>query len=404
MAPYEHHLNSPQPRLLDGETCKCGSMIICRADFDKESRQARKYGKVSCAFKSQCFDRVVSGEPTEEEEKILKARAESRRKMLDCQLKRCTNGAEGSHQCPYMACKSCCNGQRKLCLTHNDHEVLKVDSQAEGFSGLPAEIWSVKGTPIASGGFAEVYHGRWGSQEVAIKTMKTQDEDSLTLRRNQNELGVWREADHPNLVPLLATIDRDGLKSIVTPFYNNGDLMKYLKLVRYRLLVGAAEGLRYLHDTKNTAHGDLSMGNILVSDSGSGLLSDFGLAVPPSRTGYTTSEGQNGCPQYKAPECFISDRSVSPKARTPASDMWAFGTIIVQVLSDRRPYGGRTAIQKMVEEGRVPFDDDEINSCQMRPDLRDVVRACFNQVPQARPSIGLILEELEKSRRSVANR
>ena len=75
-----------------------------------------------CAFKSQCFDRVVSGEPTEEEEKILKARAESRRKMLDCQLKRCTNGTEGSHQCPYMACKSCCKGQKKLCLTHNERE------------------------------------------------------------------------------------------------------------------------------------------------------------------------------------------------------------------------------------------------------------------------------------------
>ena len=58
----------------------------------------------------------------------------------------------------------------------------------------------------------------------------------------------------------------------------------------------------------------------------------------------------------------------------------------------------------MVEKGRLPFDDDEINSCQMRPDLRNVVRACFNQEPQARPSISLILEELEKSRRFVADR
>ena len=69
------------------------------------------------------------------------------------------------------------------------------------------------------------------------------DEDSLTLRRNQNELGVWREADHPNLVPLLATIDKGGLKSIVTPFYNNGDLMKYLKLVRYHLVSVVCTGI-----------------------------------------------------------------------------------------------------------------------------------------------------------------
>ncbi len=66
---------------------------------------------------------------------------------------------------------------------------------------------------------------------------------TTTLRRNQNELGVWREADHPNLVPLLATIDKGGLKSMVTPFYNNGDLTKYLRpndgLVLRHHLVGA---------------------------------------------------------------------------------------------------------------------------------------------------------------------
>ncbi len=51
----------------------------------------------------------------------------------------------------------------------------------------------------------------------------------ITTRRNQNELGVWKEVDHPNLVPLWATIDKGGLKSMVTPFYKHGDLMKYLK-------------------------------------------------------------------------------------------------------------------------------------------------------------------------------
>src|SRR5260370_35790273 len=118
---------------------------------------------------------------------------------------------------------------------------------------------------------------------------------ATTLRRNQNELGVWTQADHPNLVPRLATIDKGGLKSLIMPFYKDGDLETFLhslkrkeKLnslerndkVRYHLvrvictsifkwneliapssfqLIGAAEGLKYLHDTKETAHGDLYM-------------------------------------------------------------------------------------------------------------------------------------------------
>src|SRR5258705_538174 len=79
---------------------------------------------LQCAFKSQCFSLVVLDALTDEEKKILDSNAASRRKMLDCRLKRlgCNSLATASQQCPYIACKPCCQEQKKLCLTHGERE------------------------------------------------------------------------------------------------------------------------------------------------------------------------------------------------------------------------------------------------------------------------------------------
>jgi len=99
---------------------------------------------------------------------------------------------------------------------------------------------------------------------------------------------------------------------------------------------------------------------------------------------------------YKAPECFARDPRVSLKARTPASDIWAFGIIIVQVLWGLQPYEGKIGseiICKRLKEGGGPFDVDD------RTELRKMISACFNQAPEHRPSIGSVLKELKESHR-----
>ncbi|KAF8344061.1 kinase-like domain-containing protein [Cantharellus anzutake] len=406
---YQRHLNGSQPRLFDGDTCECGSMILCLADPNAGGKP-RQYGRVCCAFKAQCFSLVIKGEPTEDEKRILKENAAARQaNKATCPHARPGCTKEGNRQCPYDACKTCCGKLKKLCLAHGKYNQASPDWKAEGLSdGLPSQIWYVTGQPIGSGGFAEIYHGRWGLKEVAIK--KPIPQDPQTPKRIENELDVWKKVQHPKLVPLLATIDGSGLASMVTPFYRNGNLGAYLSQTevglehRYRLLADVAEGLKYLHCTKNgTAHGDLSMGNILVADDGYALLTDFGLALPPGgRTGYSTSGNEHGCTAYKAPECFEpaepqEAKVAGLKARTPASDMWAFGIIIVQVLSNQSPWEGAkpAAIFTKIEKGLKPFTDAAIDRCQMPTKLKSQVRACFNKDPKERPIISELLHELK---------
>jgi len=56
-------------------------------------------------------------------------------------------------------------------------ERLTPDWRAEKYSdGLPVEIWCVKNSPIAEGGFAQIDHGRWGHHEVCREQRSSSSE------------------------------------------------------------------------------------------------------------------------------------------------------------------------------------------------------------------------------------
>jgi serine/threonine protein kinase len=88
-------------------------------------------------------------------------------------------------------------------------------------------------------------------------------------------------------------------------------------------LYGTASAIAYLHD-RELIHGDIKAANVLVSDHGEALLTDFGLAKLSSGTTSTALSGA-GTTRWQSPELYEG----SPKSRE--SDIYAYAMLIVEV-------------------------------------------------------------------------
>ncbi|KAG8924861.1 hypothetical protein FRC02_010143 [Tulasnella sp. 418] len=99
-----------------------------------------------------------------------------------------------------------------------------------------------QGRQITWGNYSDVWHGTLlkddGKAEVAIKALrvrhstnrisKTPNEERL-YKRFYREALLWAKLRHPNVTPLLGyTLDPDGVPSLVSPWYPNGNLIEYL--------------------------------------------------------------------------------------------------------------------------------------------------------------------------------
>ncbi|KAF9228878.1 kinase-like protein [Gyrodon lividus] len=211
--------------------------------------------------------------------------------------------------------------------------------------------------PIAYGGWSDIWKCilKQDSQsyEVAVKSIRSHILDDDDMRKKskklRRELKVWARLKHENIIPLLGIATGFGpFTALVCPWMANGTLTSYLEHNgeqlslhdRLELLRDAAAGLGYLHSC-SVVHGDLTGSNILVAASGRAQLSDFGLSsivVEFQGTSYLSSS-VNGTTRWAAPEIFtMQDDESSVWVPTEQSDIYSFGSIILQVLSGEVPY------------------------------------------------------------------
>ncbi|EJD35782.1 kinase-like protein, partial [Auricularia subglabra TFB-10046 SS5] len=103
-------------------------------------------------------------------------------------------------------------------------------------------------------------------------------------------------------------------------------------------LLQVSDAVGYLHESLRIVHGDLKCENVLVSDDGHALLTDFGLSTfidkPESENTTNTLIREFNTLRFAAPEILRgAARSASGRIRskTQESDVYAFGMLILQV-------------------------------------------------------------------------
>lgn len=124
--------------------------------------------------------------------------------------------------------------------------------------------------PIKMGGFADVFLGHHKGKRVAIKRLRITSESDRTLLYSKlcKEALVWRQLQHPNIVPFRGvdqrTFQRTHHICIVSEWMDKGSLRDLLKedtdviqQHRNKWLHDICSGLDYLHSLK-VVHGDLN--------------------------------------------------------------------------------------------------------------------------------------------------
>lgn len=193
---------------------------------------------------------------------------------------------------------------------------------------------------IGEGGYAEVYLGKLEDGNfVAIKRLTRGNPEEMTADF-LSELGIIVHVDHPNIARLIGYGVEGGM-FLVLQLSPHGSLSSILygpreKLdwnLRYRIALGTAEGLRYLHEgcQRRIIHKDIKASNILLSEDFEPQISDFGLAkwLPDQWTHHTVSkvEGTFG---YLPPEFFMHG-IVDEK-----TDVYAYGVLLLELITGRQ--------------------------------------------------------------------
>ncbi|KAF7373269.1 Kinase-like protein [Mycena sanguinolenta] len=239
---------------------------------------------------------------------------------------------------------------------------------SESCDRLPSSLFvvGVEGRdehPTSGGGFGDIYRASYCGQRVALKRMRYFLHSS-DLRRIRSkfcrEALLWKNLHHPHILPFLG-IDADsfpGFLSMVSLWMEHGTVINYLKTYGFanvdKLLYEIAQGLAYLH-SHNIVHGDLRGSNILIKEDWTACLNDFGLSIFSDATA-TISTNRAGSLYWMAPELLDPDRFNLKFERTPATDVYAFGCVCVELYTTRPPFSdvSETAALLKVLNGERP--------------------------------------------------
>ncbi|HRQ40646.1 MAG TPA: protein kinase [Chloroflexota bacterium] len=199
---------------------------------------------------------------------------------------------------------------------------------------------------VGSGGMAVVYKAQDLAlgRIVAIKMLQ----ESLTsdegfLRRFQREAHAAANLTHPNIVTVhdigqdghryyivMEYVDGRTLKQLIRQYAADGRLMPVNRVLD--LTVQICNGVGYAHRA-NLVHCDVKPQNILVTRDEQVKVADFGIARAMSQaTQQLTTDQVWGTPQYFSPE------QAAGEIPTPASDVYAIGILMFEMLTGRLPF------------------------------------------------------------------
>ena len=199
---------------------------------------------------------------------------------------------------------------------------------------------------IGHGGMGTVYlaeraDGQYRKQ-VAIKLVSPHLGTEEVLRRFRNERQVEASLDHPNIARLLdGGTTEDGLPYLVMEYVEGMridrwcDSRKLPVRDRLKLFRQVCAAVQSAHE-REIIHRDLKPGNILVTAEGTPKLLDFGIAKVLNRDLSDAAETTIGAgpmtPEYASPEQVRGERV------GPASDIYALGVVLYQLLTGQLPY------------------------------------------------------------------
>jgi serine/threonine-protein kinase len=202
---------------------------------------------------------------------------------------------------------------------------------------------------IGRGGMSSVYLA-WDhalERKVAIKVLAPEFETEVEDReRFRREARIAADLFHPNIVPVYASEQRNGLTFVVMHYVAGPSLAARLESAgaltvqeSVEILVGLSRALDAVHRI-GVVHRDIKPDNVLLDEiSGRPLLTDFGVATV-STSEHSRSEVAKalGTPHYMSPEQALGEQAADGR-----SDLYSLGVMGFRMLAGRLPFKGGSA-------------------------------------------------------------
>ncbi len=197
------------------------------------------------------------------------------------------------------------------------------------------------------------------AHDVALKIIKRGMDTDAVVRRFRTERQILADLTHPQIARLLdGGTTEDGRPYLVMEYVDGQPITTYADAqrldvaARLQLFCKVCAAVAYAHQHL-VVHRDIKPSNVLVAASGEPKLLDFGLAKILDVDGgaLDTDTGHRWLtPEFASPEQLRGDRV------TTASDVYALGVLLYELLSGERPFGRRAA--RGTELVRAICDDD----------------------------------------------
>jgi Tol biopolymer transport system component len=232
-------------------------------------------------------------------------------------------------------------------------------SVAIGMRVGPHEILS----SLGAGGMGEVYRARDTklNRDVAIKVLlPAVANDPDRLARFSREAQVLASLNHPNIAAIYGIEETGGVTALVMELVDGEDLSQ--RIARGPIPLDEAlpiarqiaEALEAAHD-HGIIHRDLKPANIKVRPDGTVKVLDFGLAkaipqAPGPKSQAHDNLANSPTLSIHATEAgiilgtaaYMSPEQAAGKSVDKRSDLWAFGVVLLEMLTGRRPFKGET--------------------------------------------------------------
>lgn len=278
---------------------------------------------------------------------------------------------------------------------HLLHELRQAISAIDCFDKLDRatrRLPQIPGCQIAgtlgSGGMGLVYlaHETTLDRKVAVKVLHGGPlAHPVNRRRFALEAKVVAQLEHENIVRLYRAGESDGLPYLVVEYLSGGTLHDDWSIQRpapldvARTVETLARAVHYAHShPKRIVHRDLKPSNVLLTESGTPKIADFGLAKMLDASGDLSQSGAPlGTANYMAPEQITGGADVR-------TDVYGLGGILYFGLTGRPPFSGPTVADtyRQIKQER-PVAPRAANR-QIDRDIETICLKCLEKSPDRR--------------------
>ena len=269
---------------------------------------------------------------------------------------------------------------------------------------------------LGRGGFGSVFRGvlHHSKQTVAIK--RVSPESKQGMKEFMAEILILGHLRHRNLVQLIGYCRHKQQLLLVYDYMPNGSLDSYLHtqdhsttticwVQRFCIIKGIASGVFYLHEDweQVVIHRDIKTSNVLLDGEMNARLGDFGLARSHDHGADAHTTRVAGTWGYIAPELARLGKA------TKATDVFAFGVLMMEVACGRRPiwvdgaHGEPVALSDWVlaawRGGSITDAVDTRLDDYVEEEIELVLKLgllCSHPSPNARPCMRRVVQYLQR--------